>query len=168
MIRNLLSRSLPLMVATVVVLAGVGAAMGGNLPFGMQQAVSETASELGIDVPSPSTTDPSAFRTDTPRAPVAVDRTVDVHQAIDAYRSDLEVWRTCIAETAQQSSGNPVASCGVKPRLDVPRPFDDPLRAAANEGRATGRPDDVGRPDQPGNGKGQGSPAANAGRPDRP
>ena len=167
MIKNLISRSLPVMVAAVVVLAGVGAALGGNLPFGMQQSVSETAAELGIEVPSPSTTDPYAYRTETPRAPTATERPDDVHRAIGDYRADLEIWRTCVAETARQAPGNPVAACGVKPRLEVPRPFDDPLVAPGNPDRPNGKPDDTGRPDQPGNATRQGPPA-DKGNPNRP
>ena len=125
----MLDIGLPLMLSShlAVVLAGIGAAMGGNLPFGIQQAVSETASEVGIDMPAPSTTDASAFRSDSPVPPVVVDRTRDVHDAIDGFKRDLTAWRTCIVETAPQRGANPAAACGQKPRLDVPRPYDDPL-----------------------------------------
>ncbi len=167
MFRILLSRSLPVMVAGVVVLAGIGAAMGGNLPFGIQQAVSETASEVGIDMPAPSTTDASAFRSDSPVPPVVVDRTRDVHDAIDGFKRDLTAWRTCIVETAPQRGANPAAACGQKPRLDVPRPYDDPLtlldRGGADDTKPDrrGRPDGAGKPDRAG-------PPAERGRSDRP
>lgn len=160
--RNLLSRAMPLALAGVVVLGVVGAAMGGNLPFGMQKAISETAAEIGVDMPSPSTTNPFEFRITPAPSAVASDRVVDVHEAIDEYRAALESWKTCIATAAPQrgggqvaptddpqSRGNPAAECEPKPRLDVPRPADDHLTTEQTR-PDRGKPDDTGRPDQPG------------------
>jgi hypothetical protein len=168
MIRNVVSRSLPVLVAGVVVLVGVGMAMAGNLPFAMQQAVSETASEVGIEVPYPSTTDLDAFRTDDTHPPAAVDRTVDVHQAIDQYKADLEIWRTCVAETARSSPGNPTSQCGPKPDLNVPRPADDPVTPERSSDQPGGKPVETGRPDEPGTSNRQGTPPNQPGNPNRP
>ena len=161
--RSLLSRAMPVATAGVVVLGVVGAAMGGNLPFGMQKAISETASEVGVDVPSPSTTDPFEFRITTAPPDSASDRAGEVHEAIDEYRAELESWKTCIAATASQrgndqvvttdglqSRGNPAAECEPKPRLDVPRPADDHLTTERSR-PDRGQPNGTGRPDQPGN-----------------
>ena len=141
MIRNLLSRAMPVTTFVAVVLVAVGAAMGGNLPFDIQQAVSETAGEIGIEVPSPSTTDPSEFRTGEPNSESMATRAVEVHTAIETFKVRLDAWTSCVAEAAslrgtgktetsaddKRATGNPVDECGAKPRLDVPRPADDTL-----------------------------------------
>jgi hypothetical protein len=183
MIRNLLSRAMPLTTAGVVVLVVVGAAMGGNLPFGIQQAVSDHASEVGIEMPSPSTTDPYEFRTNQPRSESASDRPEEVHTAIDRYNVEVEAWRTCISDTASQRGtdkantsappqttfGNPATECGAKPRLDVPRPADDSLPTQKPDqdrgpSTTTSGPDQAGHnnlPDRP-------TPPASTGTPNRP
>jgi hypothetical protein len=171
---------MPAATAGVVVLVVVGAAMGGNLPFGIQQSVSDHAFEVGIGVPSPSTTDPYEFRTNEPRPESASDRPEEVHAAIDGYKVELEAWRTCISDTASQRDtdktvasaptqpaiGSPAAECGAKPRLDVPRRDDDSLPAQKpDQGQApqtaTGRPDQAGNsnpPDKPTTPAGTGTP----------
>ena len=168
MIRNVVSRWFPALAAGVVVLVGVGIAMAGNLPFAVQRAVSETASEVGIEVPYPSTTDLDAFRTDTTQPGAATDQAVDVHEAIDQYKTDLEVWRTCVAETAQSSVGNPTSQCGPKPSLNVPRPADDPGNPDRYTDRPGGRPLETGRPDEPGTSNGRGAPPRQPGNSNRP
>jgi hypothetical protein len=162
------SRWLPVLAAGVVVLVGVGMAMAGNLPFAMQQAVSETASEMGVRVPYPSTTDLDAFRTDTTLRPAAGDGTVDVHEAIDQYKTDLETWRICVAETARSSPGSPTSQCGPKPNLTVPRPADEPMAPERDTGRRGGKPDERGRPDEAGTSSRQGTPPGQSGNSDRP
>jgi hypothetical protein len=183
MIRTLLSRAIPVVMAGVVVLVVVGAAMGGNLPFGIQQTVSKHASEVGIEMPSPSTTDPYEFRTNEPRSESASDRPDEVHAAINRYNVEVEAWRTCISDTAskrgtdkagtsapsQPTIGNPATECGAKPRLDVPRPADNSVptqKPDQDRGRstATSRPDQADNnnpPDRP-------MPPANTGTPNRP
>ena len=165
MIRKLLSGVMPVTVTVAVVLVAIGVAMGGNLPFDIQHAVSETAAELGIEVPSPSTTGPSEFRTDEPNSESMGTRAEDVHTVIEAFKVELKAWTSCVAEAAslrgtnktdesaddQRATGNPVAECGAKPHLDIPRPADD-TRPKQNPQTSHGPQTTNGDNDRPGNG----------------
>lgn len=174
MIRRILTRSIPLTGASVVLLILVGVALAGNLPFAVQQAVSETASELGIDVPAPSTTDPTRFRTsDSPPSATAIDRAVNVRKAIDRYRTAMTAWRTCIAQAVPRAKGGPVDECGPKPHLDVPRPADDSVVRGEGIDQERGRPEGAGPPEsnernRSGNRDRSNSPPGDTGKSGRP
>jgi hypothetical protein len=178
MFRRLFSRLTSLATVAVVLLIGVGVALSGNLPSGVQDAVAETAGAVGFDVPTSGQQHQWSAQdtfTDTQDAAPRSDGHVQVvHDTIDDYTTELDAWTTCMAEAAASRGSlqsdpetrvkgekfDPTADCDPKPKLNLPRPADDGLDGPQNGDTPDkpGRPDDTGKPDNPGRADNAGTP----------
>ncbi len=170
MFRRLFSRLTSLATVAVVLLIGVGVALSGNLPSGVQDAVAETAGAVGFDVPTSGQQQQWSAQdtfTDTQDAAPRSDGHVQVvHDTIDDYTTELDAWATCVAEAAASRGSlqsdpetrvegerfDPAAECVPKPKLTLRHPtndgFDGPQSGDTPD--KPGRPDDPGKPDNPG------------------
>ena len=178
MFRRLLTSVTSVATVAVVLLIGVGVALSGNLPSGVQDTVAEAAGNFGVDVPTAGEQGQGGAQ-DAPRnAREAASRSDDhvqvVHETIDSYTTALDAWTTCVAGAAASRGSlrsnpesrvggeklDPKADCDPKPKLNLPRPADDGF-----DGPQSGdTPDKPGRPDDPGKSDNTGR-ADNAGPP---
>lgn len=172
MFRRLLTNLTSVATVAVVLLIGVGAALTGNLPSGVQDTVAEAAGAVGFDVPKSGEHGQAGTQDATPRSD---DHVPVVHETIDSYTAALDAWTTCVAEAAASRGSlqsnpesrvlgekfDPKADCDPKPKLNLPRPtnngFDAPQRADTPD--TPGRPDDPGKPDNPGRADNAGPPS---------
>jgi hypothetical protein len=170
MLRRLSTNLTSLATVAVVLLIGVGVALSGNLPSGVQDAVAETAGAVGLDVPTSSQhgqRNSHDTLTDTQdAAPRSDDRVQVVQDTIDDYTKALDAWTTCVAEAAASRGSlqsdpetrvegekfDPTAECDPKPRLNLPRPTNDGFDGPQSRDTPDkpGRPNDPGKPDNPG------------------
>jgi hypothetical protein len=170
MLRRLFTKLTSLATVAVVLLIGVGVALSGNLPSGVQDAVAETAGAVGLDVPTsgqPGQRNAHDTLTDTQdAAPRSDDHVQVVHDTIDDHTKALDAWTTCVAEAAASRGSlqsdpetrvegekfDPTAECDPKPKLTHRHPtndgFNDPQSGDTPD--KPGRPDDPGKPDNPG------------------
>jgi hypothetical protein len=172
MLRRLITRLTSLATVAVVLLIGVGAALSGSLPSGVQDAVAEAAGAVGFDVPTSGEQGQGGAQDAAPRS----DDYVQVaYETIGGYTTALDAWTTCVAEAAasrgslQSDPGtrvvgekfDPTAECDPKPKLNLPRPadygFDGPQSGDTPD--KPGRPDDPGKPDNPGRADNAGPPS---------
>jgi hypothetical protein len=160
MLRGLFSRLTSLATVAAVLLIGVGVALSGNLPSGVQDAVAETAGAVGFDVPM------SGQHRQRNAAPKSDDHVQAVLDTVDDYTNALDVWTTCVAGAAasrgrlqsdpetrvEGEKFDPTSECGPKPNLTLRRPIGDGLDGpqSGDMPDKPGRPDDPGKPDNPG------------------
>jgi hypothetical protein len=172
MFRRLLTNLTSVATVAVVLLIGVGVALSGNLPSGVQDVVAEAAGAVGFDVPTSGEQGQADIQDATPRSD---DYVQVVHETIDSYTTALDAWTTCVAEAAASRGSlqsdsesrvvgekfDPTAGCDSKPKLNLPRPtnngFDAPQSADTPD--TPGRPDDPGKPDNPGRADNTGPPS---------
>jgi hypothetical protein len=170
MFRRLLTSVTSVATVAVVLLIGVGVALSGNLPSGVQDAVAEAAGAFGVDVPTAGEQGQGGAQ-DAPRnareaAPRSDDHVQVVYETVGDYTTALDAWTTCVAGAAASRGSlqsdpetrvvgekiDPTAECDPKPKLNLPRPtndgFDGPRSGDTPD--KPGRPDDPGKPDNPG------------------
>ena len=166
MFRRLFTRFTSLAMVALVFLIGAGAALSGDLPSGVQDAVAEAAGAVGFDVPTSSEQGQWGVQD---AAPQSDDHVQAVHETIDDHTTALDAWTMCVAEAAASRGGthsdpdtrvegekfDPTAECEPKPKLDVPRPADDGFDGPQN-GHT---PDEPGKPDNPGSADNTGPPS---------
>jgi hypothetical protein len=171
MLRRFVTGLTSLAAVGVVLLIGVGAALSGSLPSGVQNAVAEVAGVVGFDVPISGEQDQGGAQVALTDSQDAAGRSDDyvqaVHETIGAYTTALDAWTTCVAEAAasrgslqsdpetrvESEKFDPTAECDHKPKLNLPRPADYGLDGPHNGNTSPdkpGRPDDPVRPDNPG------------------
>jgi hypothetical protein len=170
MLRRLFTRLTSLATVGVVLLIGVGIALSGNLPSGIQDTVAEAAGEVGFDVPTSGEQsqrggqDPVTSSQDV--APHADDYVQVVHETIGGYTTALDSWTTCVAEAAASRGSlqsdpetrvegerfDPTDECGPKPKLNLPRPANNESNGpqSGDTPDKPGKPDNLGKPDNPG------------------
>jgi hypothetical protein len=172
MFRRLLTSVTSVATVAVVLLIGVGVALSGNLPSGVQDTVAEAAGAFGFDVPTSGEHGQAGTQDATPRSD---DHVQVVHETIDSYTAALDAWTTCVAEAAASRGSlqsnpesrvggeklDPKADCDPKPKLNPPRPSDDGFDGpqSGDTPDKPGRPGDPGRPDNPGGADTTGPPS---------
>jgi hypothetical protein len=97
MLRILFTKLTSLAMVALVLLIGAGAALSGDLPSGVQDAVAEAASAVGFDVPTSGDQGQWGAQDAAPRSH---DRVQAVHETIDVHTSALDAWTTCVTEAA--------------------------------------------------------------------
>ena len=165
MFRRLLTSVTSVATVAVVLLIGVGVALSGNLPSGVQDTVAEAAGAFGFDVPTSGEQGQGGTQDAAPRTD---DHVQAVHETIDSYTQTLDAWTTCVADAAASRGSlqsnpetrvkgerfDPTAGCAPKPKLNLPRSadngFDSPQSGdTPDKTDKPGRPDDPGKPDNP-------------------
>jgi hypothetical protein len=157
MFRRFFTRLTSLAMFALVLLVGVGAALGGNLPSGVQDAVAEAAGAVGFDIPTSGEQGQGGAQDAAPRSDDFVEA---VHETIGGYTTVLDAWTTCVAEAAagrgslqsdpetrvEGEGFDPTAECDPKPKLNLPGPADDGFDSP----QSGDIPDNPGKPDNPG------------------
>lgn len=134
---NPLARVMPFVAVGAFVVIAAGVAMAGNLPFGLQQAVSEAASEFGVNVPSPSTTFAVASTNVDSGNTNGSERSREVRDLVERYKRDLRDWSRCVAGVrSQRDAATSERKCGPKPDLVVPDPPDSQGRGGGTDAPA--------------------------------
>jgi hypothetical protein len=172
MFRRLLTSVTSVATVAVVLLIGVGVALSGNLPSGVQDTVAEAAGAFGFEVPKSGEQGQGGTQVAAPRSD---DHVQVVHETIDSHTTALDAWTTCVAEAAASRGSlrsnpesrvggekfDPKADCDPKPKLNPPRPADDGFDGpqSGDTPDKPGRPDDPGKPDNPGRADNTGPPS---------
>jgi uncharacterized membrane protein YgcG len=146
----------------VAAVTGGTAAVTGNLPGGLQDAVSGAASHLGVDLPSGhqtatdhnvATTSETTTTLDVTSTTIAgtEDEDPNGHERAEAYTAAVAAWTECVQSRDATGKGNPTPheACG-----DHPDPHDfglpgEPPAASGGSGKdnAPGQQDDKGKSD---------------------
>jgi hypothetical protein len=172
MLRTLFTKLTSLAMVALVLLIGAGAALSGDLPNGVQDAVAEAAGAVGFDVPTSSEQGQWGAQDAAPRSD---DHVQAVHETIDDHATALDAWTTCVTEAAASRGSlqsdpdtrvegekfDPKVGCDPKPKLNLPRPADNGVDGpqSGDTPDKPGRPDDPGKPDQPGSAGNAGPPS---------
>lgn len=151
-------------VLTLVLLLGVGAALSGNLPRGLQDAAAEVGAAVGVDIPeAPEIVPESTVSGPDTSVPNGVaGRGIDM----GANPDSLDVWGACVADAARRrallrqypemrASGggfDPVVACGPRPTGGVASPTVDRSgnRGGIDKPDAEPGTNDRGKPEAPG------------------
>jgi hypothetical protein len=172
MLRLFFTRLTSLAMFALVLLIGVGAALSGDLPSGVQDVVAEAAGAVGFDVPTSGEQGQGGAQDAARRSDDFVEA---VHETIGGYTTALDAWTSCVAEAAasrgslQSDPGtrvegegfDPTAECDPKPKLNLPGPADDGFDGpqSGDTPDKPGRPDNPGKPDNPGSADNPGPPS---------
>ena len=172
MLRRLFTKLTSLAVVALVLLIGAGAALSGDLPSGVQDAVAEAAGAVGFDVPTSGEQGQGGTQGAAPRSD---DHVQAVHETIGDHTTALDAWTACVTEAAASRGSlqsdpdarvagekfDPTAECEPKPKVNLPRPagdgFDGPQSGDTPD--KLGRPDDPGKPDNSGSADNTGPPS---------
>jgi hypothetical protein len=173
MLRSIFTRLTSLAMFALVLLIGVGAALSGDLPSGVQDAVADVAGAVGFDVPTSGEQGQEGAQHAARRSD---DHVAAVHETVGGFTTALDAWTTCVAKAAAsrgslQSDPDtrvegeqfaPTAECDPKPKLNLPGTADDRFDGpqSGDTPDKPGRPDNPSKPDNPGS-------ADNAGQPSR-